>query len=59
MFMEDGIGELSKLPNIGKTVEDACRKFVLIEFFHLSNFRLQESRERFLDMQVEHFVQME
>ena len=22
MFMEDGMGELSKLPNIGKTVEE-------------------------------------
>ena len=26
MFMEDGIGELSKLPNIGKTVEEQLIK---------------------------------
>ena len=59
MFMEDGMGELSKLPNIGKTVEDACRKFVLIEFFHLSNFRPANRWNRFVNMQVERFVQME
>ena len=59
MFMEDGMGELSKLPNIGKTVEDACRKFALIEFFHLSNFRPKNRWKRFVNMQVERFVQME
>lgn len=43
MFMEDGIGELSKLPNIGKTVEEQLIKVGINTPDWIKNCRCEDS----------------